>query len=204
MDGTDFIKAAFDRIAAAAGMVLLSPLFAVLYIIVRRDGGPAFYGQTRIGRGGTPFKCWKFRSMVTDADKALQRLLDADPAAREEWERDFKLKNDPRITPVGRFLRKTSLDEIPQLFNVLRGEMSLVGPRPIVEAEKKYYGDDLCHYLAVSPGITGLWQVSGRSDTSYEQRVSLDRDYAQNHSLSRDISILLKTVSVVLFGKGAY
>lgn len=199
-----FIKNIMDRSAAALALILLSPLFLILYALIKRDGGDVFYGQIRIGRNGRPFKCWKFRSMVVDAGKKLQQLLENDPVARAEWEATFKLKNDPRITRVGRFLRKTSLDELPQLYNVLRGEMSLVGPRPIVEDEKKYYGDRLGHYLSVSPGITGLWQISGRNDTTYEERVALDCAYVQNWSLKTDIVILLKTLNVLLTRKGAY
>jgi len=199
-----FLKNAMDRSAAAFALFILSPLFLILYLLIGRDGGPVFYGQIRIGRDGKPFKCWKFRSMVIDADKKLRALLAADPAAKAEWEATFKLKNDPRITRTGQFLRKTSLDELPQLYNVLRGEMSLVGPRPIVRAERAFYGDKLAHYLALRPGITGLWQVSGRSDTSYEQRVALDCHYVENWSLLSDIVILFKTVNVLVLRKGAY
>lgn len=198
------LKEIVDKAGALGALVLFSPLFLILAILIKRDGGPVFYGQTRIGQHGKPFKCWKFRSMAVDADKILQNILTENPEAREEWARDFKLKNDPRITPVGHFLRKTSLDEIPQIFNVLCGEMSLVGPRPIVEAEKAYYGDVLKYYLAMKPGITGLWQISGRNDTTYERRVSLDRQYAQQRSFFKDMEILLKTVFVVISRKGAY
>jgi undecaprenyl-phosphate galactose phosphotransferase len=142
--------------------------------------------------------------MVMNSQEILKELLEKDPAAREEFEQTFKLKNDPRITKVGNLLRKTSLDEIPQLFNVLCGEMSLVGPRPVVEAERAYYADQFSYYTSVKPGITGLWQISGRSDTSYPLRVQLDSTYVKNWSLWNDIVIIFKTVHVVLTRKGAY
>ncbi len=198
------IKGALDRVMAAAGLLLLAPVFAVLIYSVRKDGGPAFYNQLRIGKNGRMFKCWKFRSMVVNADKVLQDILENDENARVEWSRDFKLKNDPRITKIGDFLRKSSMDEIPQLYNVLRGDMSMVGPRPIVNAERAYYGENLKDYLSIRPGITGLWQISGRNDVSYEQRVALDCWYAQNWSLWNDIVIIFKTTFVVLKRKGAY
>lgn len=198
------LKMLMDRVGAAIALLLLSPVFLYVYIQVSKDKGPVFFGHTRIGQDGRSFKCWKFRSMVTNAQEILQELLKNDPAAKAEYEKDFKLKDDPRITKIGNFLRKSSLDEIPQLYNVLCGEMSLVGPRPIVEAEKKYYGDDFAYYAAVKPGITGLWQVSGRSDTGYEQRVALDKLYVSQWSVWKDIVILFKTVYVVATGKGAY
>ena len=199
-----FFKDVMDKTGAALALVLLSPLFLILAWKIKKDGGPAFYGHTRIGKDGKSFKCWKFRSMVMNSQEILKDLLEKDPAAREEFEKNFKLKNDPRITKVGQFLRKTSLDEIPQLFNVLSGEMSLVGPRPVVEAERSYYADNIHYYTAVKPGITGLWQVSGRSDTGYVQRVQLDCTYVKDWSLWNDIVILFKTVYVVVARKGAY
>lgn len=197
-------KVAMDVCGACAALIIFSPLFLVIVPVVRQDGGPAFYGHTRIGRNGKTFKCWKFRSMVRNSDQVLKDLLDKDPKARAEWQKDFKLRNDPRITRIGDFLRKTSLDELPQFFNVLCGEMSLVGPRPVIEAEKHYYGEAWGDYLSVRPGITGLWQVSGRNDTTYEQRVELDRRYIREWSLLGDIVIMLKTVLVVLGRRGAY
>ncbi|AIP11699.1 sugar transferase [Burkholderia pseudomallei] len=198
------VKRAFDVAAASCLIVVLSPALAVIAFLVKRDGGPAVFGHVRIGRDGRPFKCLKFRSMVMNADAVLKALLERDPHARAEWEREFKLKNDVRITPIGRFLRRSSLDELPQLMNVVRGEMSLVGPRPVVEAELARYGDDVRYYLAAKPGMTGLWQVSGRNDTSYATRVSLDVSYVKEWSLRRDLVILLQTVNVVLRGSGAY
>ncbi|MCK9283735.1 MAG: undecaprenyl-phosphate galactose phosphotransferase WbaP [Rhodocyclaceae bacterium] len=202
--GYQWIKRAFDLVTASLLLTLLTPLFLMLSYQIRRSGGTAFYGHPRVGRNGQSFKCLKFRSMRQDADKVLKELLENDPIAKAEWDKDFKLKNDPRITPVGHFLRKTSLDELPQLINVIKGEMSLVGPRPIVTAELERYGDYTNLYLQVLPGVTGLWQVSGRNDTSYAERVSLDAWYVQNWSLWYDIAILFKTVDVVFNKRGAY
>lgn len=201
---TPFIKAALDRVGAAGALLAFAPLFAYLAWQVKKDGGPAFYGQVRVGRDGKSFKCWKFRTMIVNAEQVLQKILAEDPEAKAEWDRDFKLKNDPRVTKVGAFLRKTSLDELPQLWNVLKGEMSLVGPRPITDKEKIFYGTKIKDYLAVNPGMTGLWQVSGRNDVTYAERVSLDSHYVHNWSLMRDIRIMFQTVGVMLHRKGAY
>lgn len=198
------IKRSFDLVAASVAILILSPLLLTLSYLIRQSGGPALYGHTRIGRRGKPFKCLKFRSMRPDADKVLKDLLASDAVARAEWEKDFKLKNDPRITRIGQFLRKTSLDELPQLFNIIKGDMSLVGPRPIVEAELQRYGESASLYLEVLPGLTGLWQVSGRNDTGYAERVALDAWYVQNWSLWYDIAILFKTINVVFNKHGAY
>ncbi|AOX19531.1 undecaprenyl-phosphate galactose phosphotransferase WbaP [Kozakia baliensis] len=197
------LKLSFDVLAALTLFILVLPVFALLFVLVKRDGGPAMFGHARIGRNGQTFRCLKFRSMVPNAGEVLHDLLENDPAARAEWAATQKLTNDPRITKVGRILRKTSLDELPQLLNVLRLEMSLVGPRPIVGAETAHYGEDIAYYYATRPGITGLWQVSGRSDTSYERRVQLDRWYVRNWTLWHDIAILLKTLPAVLFQSGA-
>jgi len=199
-----FLKSAMDRVGAFCALLMLAPVFLVMALIVKRDGGPAFYGHTRVGQNGRKFKCWKFRSMITNSAEVLQRLLETDPEARAEWERDFKLKNDPRVTRIGDFMRKTSLDELPQLWNVLMGEMSLVGPRPVTEKELLNYGDSVKDYYAARPGITGLWQVSGRNDVSYDERVALDSQYVQNWSLVSDIVIMFKTVGVMMFKRGAY
>lgn len=198
------VKSAIDRLGAFCGLVVLAPVFLFLMYKICQDGGPAFYGQQRIGQDGRKFRCWKFRSMVTNSAEVLEKLLATDPAARAEWDADFKLKNDPRITSIGQFLRKTSLDELPQLWNVLVGEMSLVGPRPVTEAELPNYGDKLADYYAVRPGMTGLWQVSGRNDVTYAERVALDSYYVHNWSLLGDIVILFKTVLVVFDRRGAY
>lgn len=198
-------KRALDIVGAGVGLVLLAPFFLIVALMVRADGGPAFFAHQRVGRGGKLFGCLKFRSMVIDSQARLEALLANDPAARAEWEATRKLKNDPRITRIGRFLRSTSLDELPQLINVLLGEMSLVGPRPVQEAEiDRYYGASAAHYMAVRPGITGLWQVSGRSETSYESRVALDVSYVSRPSLLADISILLRTPVAVLSRRGAH
>jgi Undecaprenyl-phosphate galactose phosphotransferase WbaP len=204
-DGVSSIfKIVMDRVGAFCALTLLSPVFLALALIVKRDGGPAFYSQRRIGQNGRPFKCWKFRSMVTNSAEVLSNLLQTSAEARAEWERDFKLKDDPRITRIGAFLRKTSLDELPQLWNVLVGEMSLVGPRPVTEPELKYYGAQVKDYYAARPGMTGLWQVSGRNDVSYAERVALDSYYVHNWSLLKDVGIMFKTVGVVLQKRGAY
>lgn len=197
------MKLVLDQVGAAILLFLLAPLFIVLISLVRMDGGPAFFRHTRIGAGGRRFGCIKFRTMVTDADVVLREFLARDPNASREWRETQKLRADPRVTPIGRFLRQTSLDELPQLINVLRGEMSLVGPRPIVEAEITRYGDYIVDYYNVRPGITGLWQVSGRSDISYQQRVRLDRWYARNWTLWHDVAILAKTIPAVLRRSGA-
>jgi Undecaprenyl-phosphate galactose phosphotransferase WbaP len=197
------VKAAFDQVVAAAFVLLFAPLLLVLAAVVRSDGGPAFYRHRRIGASGRSFGCIKFRTMVMDADRVLDQVLATDPAAAAEWAATQKLNDDPRITRFGRFLRRSSLDELPQLFNVLRGEMSLVGPRPIVQAEVGRYAEDIEYYYETKPGLTGLWQVSGRSDTSYERRVRLDVWYVRNWTLWHDIAILLKTIPAVFLQRGA-
>jgi exopolysaccharide production protein ExoY len=198
-------KRAMDIAGAALLLLLTAPAFLVLALLVRMDGGRIFYAHERIGRGGQAFGCLKFRSMVVDADKRLAELLARDPAARAEWDATRKLKNDPRVTWVGRFLRASSLDELPQLINVLKGEMSLVGPRPVQASELAvFYGAAAQHYMQVRPGITGPWQVSGRNDTSYAQRVALDVAYVAKPSLLNDIRILLRTPIAVLARRGAY
>ena len=199
-----FLKRTMDIVGSLSLIILLSPLLITLYYLVSKDGGNAIYGHTRIGRNKKAFKCLKFRSMVLNSQEVLQQLLANDPEARAEWQKDFKLKNDPRITKVGHFLRKTSLDELPQLFNVLKGEMSLVGPRPIVRSELARYNDDVDYYLMAKPGMTGLWQVSGRNDVDYITRVYYDAWYVKNWSIWNDIVILFKTIKVVLNRSGAY
>jgi Undecaprenyl-phosphate galactose phosphotransferase WbaP len=198
------IKRAFDLVAASAALLVLGPLMIVTAMLVRRDGGPALYAHGRIGLHGRRFCCLKFRTMVRDADGVLEAHLAASPETAEEWARDRKLRDDPRLTPLGRFLRKNSIDELPQFINVLKGEMSVVGPRPIVESEQAFYGDDLDYYLQVRPGITGLWQVSGRNNVTYPRRVALDGWYVRNWSLWHDIAILCGTVPAVLRREGAY
>jgi undecaprenyl-phosphate galactose phosphotransferase len=198
------IKRVFDGIVAGLGLIVLAPLMAAIALAIRRTGQPVLFRHTRVGRHGRPIRCLKFSTMVRNADLLLNEALARDPALRREWETKQKLKNDPRVTPLGAFLRRTSLDELPQLWNVLRGEMSLVGPRPLVEPELVRYGPDATYYLETRPGITGLWQISGRSDTTYERRVALDVWYAKNWTLWYDIVILLKTAREVLGVRGAY
>ena len=193
-----------NQLAAAILLLLFSPLMLVVAVLIwRRDGAPVLFAHYRVGLHGRLFRCLKFRTMLRDAEQRLSDLLAHDAQAREEWARDQKLTNDPRITPVGHFLRRTSLDELPQLFNVLRGEMSLVGPRPITVGELTRYGSVRWHYLAVRPGMTGLWQVSGRNEVSYGERVALDQQYVESRSLRMDLRILVRTVKVVLGRDGA-
>jgi Undecaprenyl-phosphate galactose phosphotransferase WbaP len=198
------LKSVFDLTAAGVLVVLFAPLLFGLAMLVRADGGPAFYRHRRIGAGGRVFDCIKFRSMVVNADHVLRQLLARDSDAAAEWAATQKLRRDPRITRIGRFLRRSSLDELPQLFNVLRGEMSLVGPRPIVTSEVARYADDIEYYYAAKPGLTGLWQVSGRNDTSYARRVRLDVWYVRNWTLWHDIAILFKTIPAVFLRRGAH
>lgn len=200
-----FLKRTFDVVAVAIGSVFAAPLIGVIALAIRLDSpGKPFYRQTRIGRDGRTFSIWKFRSMVNNSAEVLAEILATDPQARREWEATQKLVNDPRVTRVGKILRKTSLDELPQLWNVVRGEMSLIGPRPVIEEEIEKYEDRYRYYTQVRPGMTGAWQVSGRSDTSYEQRVELDTYYVRNWNIWIDIDILIKTVGVVLKREGAY
>lgn len=197
------IKSAFDYGIAFLLFVWFAPFFGIIALLIKRDGGPVFFRQQRIGAGGQPFTCFKFRTMVPNSAELLTKLFDRDPDLGEEWRATQKLRVDPRVTAVGRFLRATSLDELPQLLNVLRGDMSLVGPRPIVAEEIARYGSDICFYAEAKPGITGLWQVSGRSNTSYKRRVELDVWYVKNWTLWHDIAILLKTLPAVLCQRGA-
>lgn len=199
-----FIKRLFDIVTSTTLLLLLSPLFIYLYFKISRDGGSVVYGHTRVGMQGKKFNCYKFRSMVINSQEVLAHLLATDPVAKAEWDKDFKLKNDPRITKIGHFIRKTSIDELPQLLNVLKGDMSLVGPRPVTEKELERYRQYVKYYLAVRPGITGLWQISGRNDITYNERIRLDVRYIITWSLLKDFIILFKTISVVLFRKGAY
>ena len=196
-------KIVIDVSLAFIGIIIVAPVFIIMAAVVMLDGGPILFGHPRVGQGGRVFRCLKMRTMVVDSEAVLQRLLDSDPAAAEEWARTRKLRRDPRITRFGRVLRRTSLDELPQLLNVVRLEMSLVGPRPIVTAEIPRYGDAIAEYFKVRPGLTGLWQVGGRSDTSYALRVELDRRYVQTWTLWLDFLILLRTLPAVLRRDGA-
>jgi Undecaprenyl-phosphate galactose phosphotransferase WbaP len=205
LPGPRLAKRLIDGLLTLIVLIGSLPLLLIIAVIVRLTSkGPVFYSQPRFGLKGKQFRAWKFRTMVADADAALAKYLASNPAARREWEQDHKLKKDPRITGIGRFLRKTSLDELPQLWNVLRGEMSLVGPRPIIEDEIRKYGDAYEFYSRVQPGITGLWQISGRNNTTYSERVELDVFYVRNWSLWLDLYILASTVRVVVLQEGAY
>jgi len=198
-------KRIFDVIIASITLIVFLPLFAFVVLLLKlSDPGPVVFRHIRVGQGGRRFACFKFRSMVLDSDKVLKTLLESDPAARKEWDRTQKLANDPRITPLGKFLRQSSLDELPQLINVIRGDMSLVGPRPIVPSELTRYGDKLSLYLLARPGITGIWQVSGRNDCGYDRRIEMDANYVRNWRFSTDFVILLRTLGAVLAQRGSY
>lgn len=200
-----FAKRCIDLFLLFISSPIVLPVMLLIAILVKvTSKGPVFFGHKRIGKNGKQITTWKFRSMVSNASEVLANLLASDPALQAEWDAHQKLSNDPRITKVGSFLRKTSLDELPQLFNILKGEMSFIGPRPIVTDEIKKYGENFEYVFSVTPGLSGMWQISGRSDTGYEERIILDTYYIQNWSIWLDIWIILKTVSVVLKGKGAY
>ena len=204
-EAEDVIIRVFDVMVSLAAILAFLPLIVVVFLVVRlTDHGPALFVQQRIGKDGTPFPCLKFRSMAVDAEERLQALLANDESAAREWSADQKLRNDPRITAIGGLLRKTSLDELPQLFNILAGQMSVVGPRPIVVGEVPRYGRSFEYYCAVRPGLTGLWQISGRNDTSYDERVALDVRYVQTRNLHSNIEICAKTIPAILGARGCY
>lgn len=203
--GSYRLKRVLDVVVSTLALLFLGPLMMIVALLIWIfDPGPVIFSQDRIGRGGQPFKIFKFRSMYVNADDLLAKTLARDPHSRAEWLSCQKLQRDPRVTPLGRFLRLSSIDELPQLFNVLRGDMSLVGPRPIVDAERSRYGRHIHHYCMVSPGITGLWQVSGRNDTSYERRVAMDVMYSRRASLRLDLWILAMTIPAVVRAEGCY
>lgn len=198
-------KRLFDVVFASLFLLLTLPLFIIVAVVLKvTDPGPVIYRHVRIGLWGRRFTCFKFRTMVVDAENVLKALLDDDPSARAEWERNRKLIKDPRVTRVGRILRESSLDELPQLINVLRGEMSLIGPRPIVPSEMSHYGERLASYVSARPGLTGAWQISGRSDCGYDKRVELDANYVSDWRFSTDLAILVRTVGAVIKRKGSY
>jgi len=200
------IKRTFDLLFSFLMLTLLLPVFLIiiLFICISSKGSPV-YSHERIGRGGKPFRCYKFRSMHADADSRLQELLNSNPKLKKEWETSRKLKNDPRVTSIGSFLRKTSLDELPQFWNVLKGDLSVVGPRPVVKEEiEKFYGRKATKILSIRPGLTGIWQTSGRNDTSYTNRVQMDEKYVDNHSILLDITLIAKTIPSMISSKGAY
>lgn len=210
------VKRAFDLIFSLCALTFGLPLFIIVAIAIKLTSpGKVVYSHERIGRGGKPFHCYKFRTMYADADARLKELLKSDPSIREEWEARHKLRNDPRITPIGRFLRKTSLDELPQFWNVLKGDLSVVGPRPVVHAEVvKHLGVKAAKILSVRPGLTGIWQVSGRSDTSYSTRIQLDEKYVDHvhrrsyllalDLIAFDLKLIAKTIPSMISSKGAY
>ena len=201
---TGALKRVMDLMIAVPLFIFILPLLATIAILIRSQGhGPVIFRQVRCGQGGVPFTCYKFRTMHIDAPKALEELLKRDPKAAAEWEKTQKLQNDPRITRIGRFLRRSSLDELPQLINIIAGDMSVIGPRPVTFDELPRYGSKLAYYMAARPGVTGLWQVNGRSELTYQQRIDYDAEYAKTWSLVRDIRILIKTVPAVLMSKGA-
>jgi exopolysaccharide production protein ExoY len=199
------LKRTFDITTAVLALVMISPLFLMLMALVKfSDKGPMFYGHSRIGHSGKTFRCLKFRTMVVDGDRVLQAHLQTNSRAMEEWRATRKLQDDPRVTAVGTVLRKLSLDELPQLINIIRGEMSVVGPRPVVEEELEKYDADAVYYLQSRPGLTGLWQVSGRNDVSYDTRVAFDTQYVKNWSLSSDMVIIARTIPAVCLSRGSY
>ena len=198
------LKRTTDIVLSIGAIIFLLPVLIPIALIIKlSDGGPVFFKQKRIGRNGKEFMMYKFRSMVVDSRERLEHLLETNPKARAEWQATQKLKNDPRITPFGHFLRKSSLDELPQILSILRGKMSVVGPRPIVRNEIEKYGDYFELYCETRPGLTGLWQVSGRSETSYETRVALDAKYVTERTYAMDLKILLQTIPAVLGRAGA-
>lgn len=201
-----FFKRIFDFCFSLIVLILGLPLFIIIGIIIRcTSKGPIFYFQERIGRGGIPFHCLKFRTMYPNADERLQAILAGDPVRQKEWQNNHKLKNDPRITPIGDFLRKTSLDELPQFWNVVKGDLSVVGPRPVVHEEIiHHYGSKAYKILSIRPGVTGIWQVSGRSNTGYAKRILLDEQYVDTRSFLLDIKIIIKTIPSMISAKGAY
>lgn len=202
---TSLLKRAMDLILAIVLFVLISPLLLVIYAVLKIfDPGPALFSQLRVGRDGRTFTVYKFRTMPVDAQERLENLLATDPAANAEWAEFQKLRKDPRVTVIGNFLRKSSLDELPQLINIIRGEMSVIGPRPVTSAEIHRYGADYPYYTAVRPGVLGLWQVKGRNKLTYAQRVAYDVQYVKTWSIWADIQILLWAIPAVLLGRGAY
>jgi exopolysaccharide production protein ExoY len=205
VSGEAAVKRLFDIVVAFTLLVLVAPFLPLLILLLKIDSpGPIFFVQQRVGRDGVLFPCIKLRTMVADARARLETLLAESPSARAEWERDHKLRNDPRTTAIGKVVRKFSLDELPQLVNILLGHMSIVGPRPIVESEIGRYGIHFADYCSVRPGLTGLWQVNGRNDTTYDERVQFDRDYARNKSFAFDLKIIARSIPVVMGARGAY
>jgi exopolysaccharide production protein ExoY len=199
------LKRVLDLVFTLLAVVVLSPLLILIYALLKMlDPGPALFTQLRVGKDGKTFTVYKFRTMRVDAQARLDHLLASDPRAAAEWAKYQKFKNDPRVTVLGRILRRSSLDELPQLLNIVRGEMSVIGPRPVTSAEVHRYGVDYPYYVAVRPGVLGLWQVSGRNRLTYPERIALDVRYVRTWTIWTDVVILIRAVPVVLFGKGAY
>ena len=201
---SDISKRVFDIVIASIALILLAPLILLFALLVRlQDGGTSFFAQSRYGLNGKTFRCYKLRSMSENADERLKTILTEDADLRSEWQSSQKLKKDPRVTPLGNLLRKSSIDELPQLWNVIKGDMSIVGPRPIIKNEIQKYGDNYRFYTAVRPGLTGLWQVEGRTDTTYQERVEMDVRYVQTRSFWKDVWIVAKTIPAVIASRGA-
>lgn len=201
----DLLIRCLDLTIAMLALLFFAPLMALIALAIRlTDAGPLVFKQQRIGKGGELFSCYKFRTMRIDAEEVLAALLASDPVIRAEWARDHNLRKDPRVSMIGNLLRRTSIDELPQLFNVLKGQMSIVGPRPITDRECGRYGRYFNHYIAVRPGITGVWQVSGRSSTTYRRRVACDIVYARTRSMATNVRIIAVTIPMVLLARGAY
>lgn len=199
-------KRSFDILFSSFAILIGAPIFVLIILLIKLTSkGPIFYKSQRIGKNFKPIDCWKFRTMYLDADQKLSNLLSQNPKLKEEWELYQKLKEDPRIYPVGRLLRKTSMDELPQFFNVLKGDLSVVGPRPFYQEQiTQYLGKKASKFLSIPPGITGIWQVSGRNLLTFDQRLSLEEDYIDKQSFMLDLTIILKTIPALLFSKGAY
>lgn len=200
------LKRTFDILFSAAALIVLSPLLVLIALLVKcTSRGPIFYSHQRVGRGGRKFRCYKFRSMYRNPDQLLREILASDPQLRAEWDEHQKLKEDPRITPVGKVLRKTCLDELPQFWNVLKGDLSIVGPRPVVEREIiRFIGPRAARILSIRPGLTCFWQVSGRNDIPYEQRIALDEQYVRDRSMRTDLKLIAKTIPAMFSSRGAY
>ncbi len=199
-------KRIFDTLFSLGAILFFLPLGLIIALLIKlTSAGPVFYSSKRVGKGGQPIYCWKFRTMYQDADKKLLEILKENPKLKKEWDTYFKLKDDPRISGIGRILRKTSLDELPQFWNVFKGDLSVVGPRPVTEEEiKKYFGEKAAKILSVRPGLTGIWQTSGRSLLTFEERIRLEESYVDRQSLVFDLLIIFKTIPMIFISKGAY
>ena len=200
------LKRAFDLVFSLCAILFFLPFAIFIALLIKlSSSGPIFYSSRRVGKEGEPIDCWKFRTMCTDADERLEQILHENPKLQQEWETYFKLKDDPRVSTIGKFLRKTSLDELPQFWNVLRGDLSVVGPRPVTEEEvRKYFGEKASKILSIRPGLTGIWQVSGRNLLTFEERIKLEERYIDHQSLTLDLMIIVKTIPMLFCAKGAF